>query len=796
MLKLIRKPLLLAALSCCILNNIAQAQTITQTIKGQITDKASKELLPGATVILIGTDPVLGASSGADGKFKITHVPVGRYDLKISSVGYNDIIIPNVVVTAGKEVVLDIETEETVAALNEIVIAATQKSATNNEMTTNSSRSFSMEEVSRYAGGRSDPARLAANFAGVSAPDDSRNDIVIRGNSPTGVLWLIEGLHIPNPNHFATNGTTGSAVSALNTNVLRNSDFFTSAFPAEYGNALSGVFDIGFRNGNSEKREHTLQLGALTGVEVMTEGPINKEKGSAYLLAYRYSFTGLAQAIGLNIGTTATPFYQDLTFKITGANTKLGQFTLFGLGGVSKITFKHDEIDSADLFADPGRDIYFTSNIGLAGVKHFKRVNDKSYFSTVIGATYYGSEYNLDSINKINNTALTIQDGSTITTRYSLHTSYNSKINTRFLMKAGIKAEVVNYNLLYRDRELLPYWQEIWSYNDFATLYEAYVQGKYKFTDKFLLNAGLHSQYLTLNTSPPTVEPRLGLKYTLNEKNTVSIAYGLHSLMQPTDVYFYRQPTSPTTYDDSNLELDFTKSHHLVAGYDWLPASDWRVKAEIYYQQLFNVPVSAVSSGYSVLNHGSTFVAYNNGILVNKGTGTNAGAELTIERFFSKGYYGLVTGSLFDSKYKGSDGVERNTAFNGKYVYNILIGKELKIGKEKRNAITLDIKMTQAGGRYYTPVDLAASQALQDEVPMGDAYLFSQRYPDFFRLDVKTSFVINSKKRNVAQSLYFDIQNITNNKNVFAIRYNRVTNSINTGYQIGFFPNFGYKVQF
>ena len=153
-----------------------------------------------------------------------------------------------------------------------------------------------MEEVNRYAGGRSDPSRLAANFAGVSSPDDSRNDIVIRGNSPTGVLWRIEGLNVPNPNHFSTIGTTGGPFSAINTNVLKNSDFFTSAFPSEYGNANAGVFDLGFRSGNSDKREHTIQFGALTGLEAMTEGPINKSKGSSYLIAYRYSFTGIPRA--------------------------------------------------------------------------------------------------------------------------------------------------------------------------------------------------------------------------------------------------------------------------------------------------------------------------------------------------------------------------------------------------------------------------------------------------------------------------------------------------------------------
>lgn len=254
------------------------AQSPTQTIRGTVIDKQSQTQIPGANVILLGSDPVKGSASDAGGRFKISDVKVGRYDLKITYMGYKEIVMPNVEVTAGKEVVLEIGMEENISSLEEVVVSGSKKNETQNEMVTVSGRSFSMEEVNRYAGGRSDPSRLAANFAGVSSPDDSRNDIVIRGNSPTGVLWRIEGLNIPNPNHFSTVGTTGGPVSAINTNVIKNSDFFTSAFPAEYGNANAGVFDLGFRSGNSEKFEHTIQIGALTGVEAMTEGPINKKK--------------------------------------------------------------------------------------------------------------------------------------------------------------------------------------------------------------------------------------------------------------------------------------------------------------------------------------------------------------------------------------------------------------------------------------------------------------------------------------------------------------------------------------
>jgi hypothetical protein len=771
------------------------AKDNTQKIRGVILDKQSQSYIVGATILIINEANNLGARSDEKGAFVIENVKPGRYELKISYLGYKELVVPNVIVTSGKETILEISLEENIKNLKGATIKSSNKNRPINELASISARTFSMEEVNRYAGGRSDPARLASNFAGVSSPDDSRNDIVIRGNSPNGVLWRIEGMNVPNPNHFATIGTTGGPVSALNTNMLKSSDFFTSAFPSEYGNANAGVFDLGFRKGNSEKREHTIQFGMLTGMEAMTEGPIKKGNGSSYVIAYRYSFTGVAQALGIPIGTTATPFYQDLSFKLTSGTSKLGRFTLFGLGGKSKIDFLHTKIDTTDLFADPSADSYFTSDIGVVGLKHFIKLSEKSYINTIIGATYSASNFTLDTINKVNNEAIRSIENKTNRIYYNLNSSYNSKINVRLFFKAGIQADVMNLNLNYRYRRFVPNWKQIWDYNDFTTLIQGYAHTKYNFSEKLTLNVGLHTQLLTLNKSY-SIEPRAGLKYAINDKSTFSIGYGLHSQMQSMDVYFYRDLQPDGTYNEDNRNLDFTRSHHFVLGYDYLPAKDWRIKTEVYYQYIFNVPVTLAPSSFSMLNNGSSFNPTNQGNLTNKGTGTNYGLELTIEKFFSKGYYGLLTGSLYESNYKGSDNIEHNTAFNGRYVANLLVGKEFKLGKQKRNTFFTDLKMTSAGGRYFTPVDLVASQLANEQVVKGDAFAFSERNPNFFRLDFKAGFTYNSKKRKLSHSFFFDVQNITNHKNVFAQRYNTVTNSINTAYQIGLFPNFVYKVQF
>ncbi|MBI2259874.1 MAG: TonB-dependent receptor [Flavobacteriia bacterium] len=778
-----------------IFSNILFSQENFQVIKGTILDKESQVGIPGVIISITNTSPIKKVLSDVNGKFRLENLLPGKYDITFSYSGYKTIQMSNINLSAGKQVELDISLEELVSEIKEVQVVGTKKHETINELSSVSARSFSTEEVNRFAGGRSDPSRLAANFAGVSTPDDSRNDIVIRGNSPTGVLWRIEGLNIPNPNHFSTIGTTGGPVSGINTNILKNSDFFTSAFPSEYGNANAGVFDLGFRSGNTDKREHTIQFGMLTGIEAMTEGPIKKGNSSSYLVAYRYSFTGIAQAIGLNIGTTATPFYQDLSFKINSGNTKWGKFTLFGIGGTSKIEFKHDEVDSADLFAFPNRDSYFTSKIGLIGFSHFGRINEKSYFKTIVGATYNGSIYDEDSINKTTSEVTRIIINKTAQQRYSFNTAFHSKVNSKLFLKIGVLEELFHLTLLYKNRTYTPYWLEIWDFNDYTSLIQGFAHAKYNFTNELSMNVGFRTQFLTLNQSF-ALEPRWGLKWQVNTKSTLGVGYGLHSQMQPTDVYFYRNLDSSNQYVQSNKDLDFTKSHHFVLSYDWLPFKDWRIKGETYYQYLFDVPVSPYYRSYSMLNTGAGFIPNEQAYLQNVGTGENYGLELTIEKFFSKSYYLLFSGSLYESKYKGYDKVTHNTAFNGQYVYNLLFGKEFSFGKDKRQRFSFDIKFTHAGGRFFTPIDLDKSIEINKQTLKGDDFAFSEKNPDFLRLDVKFGVNLNSKKRKLSQSLFFDIQNITNNKNVFAQRYSENTKSINTAYQIGFFPNFVYKLQF
>ena len=773
----------------CFLPLLSFAQNNTQTIRGNITDKLSQSPLIGAAIQL--TTLKMGSISDSIGNYSLTAIPPDRYEIKISYFGYKTLIIPNVIVTSGKEVILDIALEEDFKQLNEVVVKGENKGASINKLATVSARTFSMEEVNRYAGGRSDPARLAANFAGVSAPDDSRNDIVIRGNSPVGVLWRIDGMNVTNPNHFASVGTTGGAVSAINTNLLKNSDFFTSAFPSEYGNATSGVFDLGFRNGNNRKRETTLQAGVITGLELTTEGPFSKKSDASYLVGYRYSLAGIAQAVGIDIGTTATPTYQDLSFKLNSGNTKFGKFSMFGILATSTINISGGS--SSTLYGN-GNQVDFSSKIGIGGINHFKQLNSKSFISSTIGINYSATNQTGYDFDHMTDSIFTREVSKVAKTTYFLSSNYNLKINSRLFFKAGVQDELINLDLYYKTKaNIFEPEKQIWDYQSSTNLVQAFAHLKYAISSKLTLNTGVHSQYFFLNKAT-SIEPRVGLVYNATRKSSFNLGYGLHSQMQPINVYFLQSADLNGNILYNNKNLDFTKSHHFVLGYNLQPFADWRIKTEVYYQSIYNVPVTSYSNSYSMLNTGSTFKTDLTDSLINTGTGSNYGLELTVEKFFSKGYYGLVTASIYNSSYTGSDGVERNTAFNGKYVYNILAGKEWKIGQNKRNRFSVDMKFTNAGGRAFTPIDLTASNAIGREVLSTDA--FSSHYANYYRLDFKAGFTLNSAKRKIAQTFSLDLQNVTNHKNVFSQSYDSKMKNISTTYQLGFFPNVVYKIQF
>jgi len=742
----------------------------------------------GVTVIVLNTNPLLGGVTDIDGLYEITNVPVGRVSLKVSFIGYKDAYLNQQLLEVGKELVINISLEEDVKAMDEIIITAQSERGINNEAAVSSVRTFDVAETRRYAGSRNDIARMASNYAGVSNADDSRNDIVVRGNSPVSLLWRLDGIDIPSPNHFNSFGSTGGPVSILNNNNLSNSDFITSAYPAAYGNTVSGVFDLQMKKGNGFAREFTGQIG-FNGFELGAEGPIKKGAPASYMANYRYSTLGVFQALGVEFGTgAAIPQYQDLTFALDFPTQKAGTFKLFGLGGLSNIHFEPVEEEDSNGNLYTTTDLKNDAKTGIVGLKHTYYFNKNTYLNTSIAASYRSSAVIIDSLenNPVDQKIEDIRNNQE-QANYVINTRWVSKINAQNKVELGLNLNY--YDVSFQDsiRDSMGEWFKDVDADGGTLLSQLYGQYQVKFNDRFRAVAGLHLQYLGL-TEQLSVEPRLGLQYNTASNTNITFGYGLHSQMQPLIVNYSQFRGYPK---NTNEFVGFTKSHHFSAGIDQGIGKSLHLKLEGYYQSLFEVPVELIASSYSILNSGTSFVFEIEPNLVNQGIGRNYGIELTLEKYFSNSYYFLITGSLFESEYQGGDGVWRNTAFNNNYILNTLGGKEFTIGKS--GVLTADIKLTFSGGRFHTPIDLDQS-IIEGEAVYINSKAFSLQYDPYFRTDFKIGYRLNMKR--ISQEWLIDFQNITNRENVFEEFFNVATGAIDKRYQLGLFIIPQYRILF
>ncbi len=762
------------------------AQTPTQVIRGKVVDAETKTGLEGANVIILNTDPFLGITTSQDGSFKIQKVPVGRHSIKVSFVGYRTAIIPELLVSSGKETVISVELEEMVVTAKEVEVkASVDKDKPINPMALVGARSFNMEESRRYAGSVDDPMRAVSNFAGVvSNAGDNSNQIMIRGNSPKGLLWRVEGMDIPNPNHFAFVGTSGGGFTIFSSQVLSNSDFYTAAFPAQYSNALSGIFDMRFRNGNNERYENAVQLG-VQGLDISSEGPLNKKQTSSYLFDYRYSILYFLRYIDPWV-KNMIPSFQDLSFKINIPTPKAGTFSLVGIGGISGIK-STPEKDSASWSAISDRSQSVLDNrMGAIAVIHQIYLSRQSFLRSTLSATYN----DITSYESLMTTGYELRPVDSTyhrNFRFTGSVTYNRKFGTRFTLRSGVTYTQMFYDLDIKSiNPLTGIYSQVNKGSGTTGLVQAYCETKTLIAPDLELTEGLNSTYFLLNQHF-SLEPRLALRWQISERHALSAGYGMHSQLEDIGVYLTGTPVNEVISKPVNKSLDFSRAHHFVLGYDWLIRQDIRLMTEIYYQYLYNIPVKP-GSYYSMLNSTGE---YFNDTLINTGTGWNAGIDFTFEKFLTKQYYYLITISLFKSSYKGGDGIWRNSRFNSNYVINLLGGKEWTI--RKKNFLGLNLKASYTGGEYYVPIDLEKSVAQHSEV-MDETNAYTLRLPDFFYLDLTLTFRTNHKKYSGVWAV--QVRNLLDQHPNVGYVYNDFNRTTEPEKSLGIVPLISYKVEF
>ena len=796
--------------------SVSFAQQLTQTIRGTITDVDSKLPLIGAEVILLGTDPFIGTATDENGAFRLENIPIGRVSLQLNYLGYENNTIANIVVNSGKEVVLELNMQEAAINMEEVVVTVDKnKGEALNDMAMISARSVSAEETNRYAGGFNDPSRIMSNFAGVTNTQDGSNDIIIRGNAPKYVQWRLEGVQITNPNHFADQSAVGGAVSTLNNNLLSTSDFYTGAFSPEYGDVLSGVYDVKLRAGNNEQLEAVFGFGLL-GTDLTLEGPFKKGYGGSFLVNYRYSTATIASDLGL-IDVSGIPKFQDAAFKIVLPTKKIGVFSLFGLSGLSSFLFEEvtpatwetpgNNFMRADIKEDYEKKAYLLNT----GINHTFSINSNSFIKTTLAYSNEGIEdkvYESTFIKMYNAEGDFLQDSVTNKvvnfesklrkSTYRGAITYHNKLNAKHKIQIGTKYTLFRFDHL--QSQFLDDANDRFTLIDFdenVSTIRNFVSWKYRVNKKLSMVYGLHNMNVLLN-SKHTLESRFAINWKLNNTSSINAGYGSHSNMESIHNYFAKVEQADGSITEPNKDLGLLKAHHYVVGFEKRFKKNLSAKVELYYQHLYDLPVeNNDTSYYSTINEGLEFRYVD---LVNEGTGKNYGIEFTLERFFDNNYYFMVNGSIYQSKYKSLEGVERNTQYNNNFLVNVLFGKEFdKLGKKENQTLSLNAKVFFGGGKKIIPLlrdeqgNLAVDPANNDYWDYEKAY--ENDIEDVHQVTLSASYKWNKTK--TTHELFLNLDNVTNNKGKSAEFYDEdEPNSIGYVTQFGFFPNLMYRVYF
>lgn len=752
----------------------------TQTVRGIVLDSKTNAPIEFATVRIMNVGS-LGSTTDSLGRFRIDNVPVGRCNIQTSYVGYNTNIFNEIPVTSSKEVYMEITLDENIHSLAEVVIQPEiKKDKPLNAMAITGGRMISMEEAGRFANGFDDPARLSSAFAGV-AGDVGTNAVAIRGNSPQFTQWRLEGVEIPNPTHFADlTGLGGGFLSALSTQVIGNSDFYNGAFPSEYSNALSGIFDMQIRNGNNQKYEHTFQLGIL-GIDLASEGPISRKHGSSYIFNYRFSTTSLATGNDMNLK------YQDLSFKLNFPTRKAGTFSIWGIGLIDR--YKPEAIDRDEWETQGDRQSGNTAfDKAAGGLTHKYLINADTYIRSSLAATYSKDRTRADQITEDDKL---VHVGDIRNSKWDIvFNSYlNKKFNSNHINRTGITVTGLQYDLDYKispNFGLDVPMEQISKGNGGSCVLSAYSSSVINLSNHLTTSLGITAQYFTLNKNW-TVEPRAALKWSFNPKHALALAYGLHSRREKLDYYFVEQEANGKT--ESNRYLDFSKAHHFGLTYDWNINSYMHLKVEPYYQYLFRIPVEENSS-FSIINHQSFYL---DRILKNRGSGVNYGIDITLEQYMKNGFYYMITASLFKSKYKAGDNIWRNTRLDKNYLLNILAGKEWMVGRNKQNVLSLNGRIFFQGGDRYTPVDEGKSM-IEHDIKFDETRAYSKKFDPSINGDISFSYRINKKK--ISHEFSIKMLNVGMRTGMHFYQYNEKTHKIEKKDGSGLIPNISYKIYF
>jgi len=720
----------------------SKAQT-TGALKGRIIDIQSQQPLEGATVILEGT--TFGSVTDEAGYFILENIPAQSYNVIASYLGYETTSQYNIIVKSVGNISLLFELQELAENLDEVVLVRSPfKTKSETPLST---QTFSAVEIETYPGGNNDITKVVQSMPGISPSIGGfRNDIIIRGGAPNETVYYLDGIEIPNINHFSTQGSAGGPVGMINVSFVREVTLSSSAFGAEYDNPLSGVLAFEQREGDPSGLGGNFRFGASE-AGLTLEGPLfRKDKSqpakTTFLFSVRRSYLQfLFELIGLPI----RPDYWDYQWKIKHEIDRYNSLTFLGIGAIDDFSVKPpDEFDAeqqATLEQVPIIDQRSTT-VGLSWKRNYK--NGKGFMTTAV------------SSNRLENVFARFEDNTTKTGTIFQNDSYEWESKLRFQAtqfvnrwkwSTGFNVQSSNYK---NDTQFIFYNIAYETQLDFIK-YGFFVKGSRKFFNERLnLALGIRTDADSFSEGSNLIDnfsPRLSLSYALTEDQKWKVNASLGR--------YFKIPTyTMLGFQERNVFVNksaaYTQSDHYVAGleYNLGPAS--RVTVEGFVKNYADYPVSVID-GVSLANKGGGFEVLGNEAIVSEGEGQSRGVELLFQQKLAKNFYGVFAYTYFFSEFTGLDGVSRPSVWDSRHLISFSGGYKLKRNWE------FSARWRFAGENPYVPTDIEASTRSYPEIILDYNRLGEVKLNAFNQADIRIDKKWNFK--NLSFNFYFEVQN-------------------------------------
>jgi hypothetical protein len=743
----------------------------TGKMKGKVIDRVTKEPLIGVNVTVEGT--TTGAVTDSAGIFIVNSLPCNTVSIRVSLLGYKPQIKTDIVITNTKPAQVHVELEPTVLESKEGVTVRGEYFYKPREVTT-SEHSLSFEEIRRAPGAASDISRMVQSLPGVVQTTDSRNDLIVRGGSPSENLTIIDGFEIPSINHFGSQGTTGGAIGMVETEFISEVFFHSGGFPVQYGDRLSSVMDIRFRNG-SEHTSGSFDL-SMAGAGGIIEGPIGQK--TDYLFSIRRSFLNLLSKSSPT-GNKAIPIYQNINGKVTHKFSEKDIVSLFVLSGWDNIHINQDSSGFSNRKAN--YDVNMDNNEHLAGIS-YKHVGEKG-FSTV-QLWFTRNDYTNEANDFLVQPTDHVFQNDSREDQWALSLTRSVAVNKIIGITAGIGAKqvAVDYDLYHH-----PFTSPLGTSYNALTIHrinshvrgDIFAQATYKPIEEFVINAGGRINYFNELENQYSFDPRFGCSYTLMPDLTLNASYGIFH-QAPDNIYLFGGEVQ-------NTDLDFIKATQTIVGLEYLPLNGMKVSVEGYIKDYKNYPVSLDDPRVSMANSGDSYGIRSTEMLVSKGTGRSMGIDFFVQQKLVEKLYGLFSYSYSQTLNAALDGVQRSGSYDIPHVFTISGGYIINTNWE------ISSKFHYVSGRPMSGIDEAASRT-QHELVYDLNRINTERYPDYWRLDIRVDYRAYFDNFNIVA--YLDFENVTNRENIWDYAWDSVKNERRTIMQWKSMPVGGIKVEF